>query len=73
MKVVLRFILCFITDVNECDVINGGCNQICTNTNGSYYCRCNAEFNLDDDGRTCSGKAENSLRTLYSHLHEPVK
>ena len=25
-------------DINECNTNNGGCNEICINTNGGYYC-----------------------------------
>ncbi|CAH8638451.1 unnamed protein product [Heterobilharzia americana] len=36
----------FFTDRNECDDNNGGCQHICTNTIGSYYCACRPGFNL---------------------------
>ena len=43
-------------DVNECDTSNGGCQHQCVNTNGSYVCYCNKGFNLDWNGKSCSGK-----------------
>lgn len=42
-------------DVNECDVGNGGCSQLCVNTDGNSYCRCNPGYVLDNDGKTCNG------------------
>ena len=43
-------------DVNECEVLNGGCDHRCKNTNGSYVCQCNKGFFLDGNGKSCSGK-----------------
>ena len=42
-------------DINECSTNNGGCNQTCTNTNGSYECSCNIGFNLADNNHDCDG------------------
>ena len=51
---------CYIIDLNECDSgKNGGCGQICNNMVGSYYCSCQTGYELDEDGRGCSG-------TLYA-------
>ena len=33
------------TDTNECLNNNGGCQQLCTNTNGSFYCSCQSGYN----------------------------
>ena len=32
---------------------DGGCDQICSNTKGSYNCRCKAGYYLADDEHTC--------------------
>ena len=40
-------------DINECDANTDGCEQGCTNTDGSFVCTCNSGFTLSDDGRTC--------------------
>ena len=32
----MQFLLFRFIDVNECAVNNGGCDQVCTNTQGSY-------------------------------------
>ena len=34
----------FPTDINECVDNNGGCEQVCMNTDGSYNCLCEAGF-----------------------------
>ena len=38
-------------NTDNCDDTNGGC----TNTAGSFTCSCNAGFNLEADGFTCTG------------------
>ena len=42
------------TDINECAGKNGGCEQICINTCGSFQCSCSAGFTLVSDV-FCSG------------------
>ena len=41
---------CASPDLNECDP-----NALCTNTEGSYVCRCIKGF--EGDGRNCTGKS----------------
>ncbi|CAL1537017.1 unnamed protein product [Lymnaea stagnalis] len=43
----------FVSDVNECENKNGGCQDICTNTVGSYYCSCRNGYILQSDQRGC--------------------
>ncbi len=45
-----------ITDLDECDSQNGGCDQICTNNNGSFLCSCSTGYTLADDDLSCEGK-----------------
>ncbi|XP_013400283.2 sushi, von Willebrand factor type A, EGF and pentraxin domain-containing protein 1 [Lingula anatina] len=41
-------------DVDECATNNGGCNQECHNSKGSYSCACSIPgYELDADGKTC--------------------
>ena len=50
----------FVLDIDECFVPDGnGCdtNALCTNTEGSYVCRCLRGY--QGNGRTCEGEASN--------------
>ena len=42
------------TDINECNEVND-CQQLCTNTEGSYICGCEEGFTLAKDRRNCNG------------------
>lgn len=44
-----------MTDVNECDNVNGGCEQNCINDDGSYACSCSSGFHLSTDRQNCTG------------------
>ena len=63
-------------DINECEGYND-CHQICTNTNGSYYCSCDAGFSLAADGRSCTGNSNLSrivhLLIVALLLHHGIK
>ena len=43
------------TDINECSIGNGGCQQTCINTPGSYRCGCRSGYKLTSDNTTCEG------------------
>ncbi|GAB1598696.1 tolloid-like protein 2 [Argonauta hians] len=43
----------FFTDKDECAVKNGGCQQICKNTIGSYVCACQNGFTLHENKHDC--------------------
>ncbi|XP_029163195.1 uncharacterized protein LOC114934665 isoform X1 [Nylanderia fulva] len=41
-------------DINECGVDNGGCAEVCENTDGSFFCACDGdEKALSSDGKSC--------------------
>ena len=42
-------------DIDECSDNNGGCNQVCNNTAGSFECLCHKGYCLLHDNRTCQG------------------
>ena len=55
-----QFILClfnifFLIDEDECAKNNGGCQQSCNNTIGSYMCFCNDGFVLHENLHDCKG------------------
>ena len=50
------FLTSYNTDKIECDFENGGCEETCINTVGSYYCHCDVPNTLAVDNRTCTGK-----------------
>ena len=45
-----------LLDNNECLSGNGGCQEVCVNTNGSYYCDCQTGYRLKSDNNSCIGK-----------------
>ncbi len=53
------YIMYYLVDINECNIINGGCEQVCTNTDGSFVCSCNSGFVLADDLANCNGEIKN--------------
>ncbi|XP_053387247.1 uncharacterized protein LOC123541978 [Mercenaria mercenaria] len=41
-------------DIDECEVNNGGCDQNCTNTDGSFECTCKSGYRVDSrDSSAC--------------------
>ena len=48
-------------DNNECQVDNGGCQQVCVNTDDSFFCSCNSGFVLKADQQTCESKHRDSF------------
>ena len=41
------------TDVDECAEGTDNCQQVCTNTHGSFRCSCNTGLSLQSDGHSC--------------------
>ena len=46
----------YVSDINECNFMNGGCDHNCTNEVGTRTCSCNSGFELEDDNMTCAGE-----------------
>ena len=63
----------FISDVNECVSGTDNCdaNAVCTNTNGSYICTCNAGY--EGDGVTCTGNFNKFEIFLKQRLHHSMQ
>lgn len=59
--------VCVSADINECEEMNGGCQQNCVNTLGSYYCECGEGFRIHTDAHTCIGKSFIHWATERSH------
>ena len=55
----------YLSDINECSTSNGGCEQICTNTYGSFECSCKKGFLLLADDFRCEGIV---LITMYTDI-----
>ena len=49
----------FVSDKNECNLANAGCEHVCNNTEGSFNCDCRAGFKLKADKMGCEGKVRN--------------
>lgn len=47
--------LFFVTDIDECQSNNGGCDHFCKNTVGSFDCSCRKGFKLLTDEKSCQG------------------
>ena len=44
------------SDIDECELSNGGCEHHCSNLIGSYGCSCDDGFVLNSDSWLCTGK-----------------
>ena len=53
MNFITIFYFLFVIDVNECVENISKCNQLCSNTQGSYICFCKRGYKLDSDNHTC--------------------
>ena len=50
------------TDIDECATNNGGCAQVCTNTDGGFTCSCNPGYAINnDDNSMCDGESHINL------------
>ena len=58
-------------DIDECEEGVSGCDQICTNNNGSYVCSCMDGYDLDMDNQTCNGQC--LISSLYYYYVLGVK
>ena len=43
-------------DVDECEEDNGGCDQGCVNTPGSYMCTCKLGYDVEPPSTNCTGE-----------------
>ena len=60
----------FLIDIDEC--LSSPCEHICSNTLGSFQCSCNSGYQLDFNGRSCSGRqlyGIHNMHTIYVCMH----
>lgn len=43
-------------DIDECKFANGGCAQVCSNTIGSFQCKCRVGYQLIGNKEDCEGE-----------------
>ena len=56
MVLIIVFLFSFYSDINECSTNNGGCDDDCANTIGSYSCSCTMSGYYLVNKHNCSGK-----------------
>ena len=54
------------SDIDECSEGTHNCDQICTNTVGSFTCSCNSGYKLLGNGKSCRGTFS---KHYFSHYH----
>ena len=54
------------TDIDECSEGTHNCDQVCTNTEGSFTCSCNSGYTLLSNGRSCIGMYRSSLYDIVN-------
>ena len=68
--IVNHFLIMWHTDIDECKVNNGDCNNLCVNIVGDFYCLCDDGYALFD-GKVCLGYSHylSLIRTTVTVLH----
>ena len=51
----MHTLISILPDINECMKEIDNCDQMCSNSEGSFVCGCESGFHLDDDEFTCNG------------------
>lgn len=69
-----KFALVSASDINECEMGNGGCAHGCRNNDGSFECYCDEGYSLDRNGITCRGRcrelaSKGERHAGISHTH----
>ncbi|NWX71582.1 PROS protein, partial [Alca torda] len=56
-------------DINECEDLNGGCSQRCSNLPGSYRCLCEDGYFMHSNKRDCGGRKEETINESENALN----
>ncbi|KAL5011755.1 hypothetical protein ScPMuIL_010306 [Solemya velum] len=59
------------TDIDECSINNGGCDQKCLNFVGGFKCECDSGYIWNDDHHACQDRHCTSLITPTSGFISP--
>ena len=58
-----QYHLLFLTDNDECALGTDDCAHNCNNTFGGFECSCRVSYDLDQNGKNCSGELETYIRS----------
>ena len=61
-----NFCFLFNKDIDECTDATSGCQQICTNSPGSFSCSCVVGHTLKSDNKTCEAPGNLTLKYVTS-------
>ena len=59
----------YLPDTNECASNNGGCDDVCSNSDGSYTCSCSRGLVLSQDSHACICKP---VQSYLGHFAQSV-
>ena len=62
-------IFSIFSDIDECESEDFYCEQICTNSDGSYTCSCRDGYILNDDDETCEGLYIKTMGRYLSDIY----
>ena len=54
--------------MNECQIDNGNCEHMCTNSDGSFQCLCSRGYSLAPDNLKCDGKNNLCIKIFFQVL-----
>lgn len=66
------FSVYYFTDKDECALNNGGCQDLCTNTVGSYQCTCQNGYTLHENRHDCKeGGCQHNITDAVGEISSP--